>query len=188
MFNGTGKSRGKKLRKKNQFDLTKRFCSGLDARLENRGGAPGPHMLRASLIRGFKNWQNNMYYNSVNLFFKRKNQIINIYLLIERATTFFFARAPTPLHSALILLNENYLWLNKTNSFVESTKNLVKRIISKYFGWFNSIFIGLTKYFIWVCSWKRIQSAKNIKINSILTSFRKKCDWGELFCWMYTNI
>ena len=32
-----------------------------------------------------------MYFNSLNLFFKRKNKIINRYLLIERASTFFFA-------------------------------------------------------------------------------------------------
>ena len=32
-----------------------------------------------------------MYTISVNLFFKRKNEIVNRYLLIERVSTFFFA-------------------------------------------------------------------------------------------------
>ena len=35
------------------------------------------------------------------MFFKRKNDSINRYLLIERASSFFLSRAPTPLHPAL---------------------------------------------------------------------------------------
>ena len=42
----------------------------------------------------------NMYSNSVNLFFKRKNEIINRYIL-KGPPLFSLPRAPTPLHPTL---------------------------------------------------------------------------------------
>ena len=35
------------------------------------------------------------------------------------------------------LVGQNHLWLHKTNSLVDSTKNLVKLMISNFFSQFN---------------------------------------------------
>ena len=56
----------------------------------------------STAIKILKKWQKKkMFSNSVNLFFKRENEIINRYLWIERASTFLLLRAPTSLHLAL---------------------------------------------------------------------------------------